>query len=1181
MLNRLFLCLLLLLFANLSIIAEEKIASITFKVNDVKPAAKLLAEENYKKILEQTLATKVEAYSNSSTNAKLVKSEIHPFISTLHLAFVDHRPVVISPDSIWLLIIQGFAEHINENPEEFRKLLVSHTGKKLIKVRRDNYIKGQQNPWNESIEEFCLKIKQNCDQELFSLITDKFSTTRAVDSIAFKVSLMSAVRNYFTYEMQTFCGITKITVEGTPEDWHSLIERTKKLRKYKLYWWLNELLPVLQKIEATANGKIDQEFWQSIYKRNSASGGDIISGWIIKFFPYIYHNAGAFKVRNPHLTKKPTKYNPENHSECGLQLNNFPSGLAKAPFIWLYFDKKYKMEFIAGFVGIKQNHQTKALSPEIGWAVAEHVNFEIKNIPRALKWYCRSGKRTTSFEVWNDDVKLDKSTFNIIKQMPMLESFELHRQNITDDAFHHLSGLTNLKVLKFSKTKLNGSCLKYLAKSKKIFYLNFNHTLFDNNAIKYLKDFPALNKLYLSNTKLDANADFSPLAALKKLKIVNLANNNISDKSLISLQKCSSIENFSIAYNQNLSPAAVLELVHNLKNITHLYMVGIPFNDADIARLVKICPKLQELDISDSKITSNALLALATLKNLQALGVKNINLTDKDLNKLLLFSKLNSIDLSGTLITTASKENLKNEVGIETNFYSFGYERYFNEDMEEEGKKEKDNPINDNIIKLHDAIEGNPDLSKNITAAQFSGILNNWSISPDNKLKTIRLFQKIKNDEKLAIVNKYFAKLKQDNGYKRNIAEALYRMGDRSKRDYILKIFFNKKDSDYRLIFSMARLVDFNFLVKNLKHTDPVIRRKIIDIIECKKSSNSKLKNGIPKATKQEKAKLENMLLDIVLNDKNEASCVAALSAKKQLEIKFSKNILDSEHGSELKILAISKIKFSDTDEVFNLLAKALMDTDEAIQLAAVEKIQQSTNERYVPLLIKLSSDQKSSNMAEIEETLIQLKSHDLPWLDEKLEANIARTEQLVNTIGKAKNGWSKNILLDIVANKKLDFNEIIIQSLALQKKTRIAPYILKYYFDYTVPKWKDNFNSEHDDDKENRLNNAVIFLGELDDKRATPLLLQELHKATSAPKKDIDYIESIITSLGLLKAKTAITPIGKFINNEDLGETVLDAIYSIGGKKAVKTILPQITNKAILKIAQIYLNSHKTAETK
>ena len=94
-------------------------------------------------------------------------------------------------------------------------------------------------------------------------------------------------------------------------------------------------------------------------------------------------------------------------------------------------------------------------------------------------------------------------------------------------------------------------------------------------------------------------------------------------------------------------------------------------------------------------------------------------------------------------------------------------------------------------------------------------------------------------------------------------------------------------------------------------------------------------------------------------------------------------------------------------------------------------------------------------------------------------------------------------------------------------------------------------------------------------------LLLQELHKATSAPEKDINYIENIITSLGLLKAQTAMPHIVKFINHEEIGETVLDAIYSIGGPKAVKTILPQITNKAILNIAKNYLNSHKTAKNK
>ena len=36
------------------------------------------------------------------------------------------------------------------------------------------------------------------------------------------------------------CGISKINLEGTLEDWEKILEKTNKLRKYELDWWIDE-----------------------------------------------------------------------------------------------------------------------------------------------------------------------------------------------------------------------------------------------------------------------------------------------------------------------------------------------------------------------------------------------------------------------------------------------------------------------------------------------------------------------------------------------------------------------------------------------------------------------------------------------------------------------------------------------------------------------------------------------------------------------------------------------------------------------------------------------------------------------------------------------------------------------------------------------------------------------------
>jgi hypothetical protein len=51
----------------------------------------------------------------------------------------------------------------------------------------------------------------------------------------------------------------------------------------------------------------------------------------------------------------------------------FPSGLARAPFLWKYLDRRYEMEFLGGFVGVRQEADTLRLRPEIGWAIREQA----------------------------------------------------------------------------------------------------------------------------------------------------------------------------------------------------------------------------------------------------------------------------------------------------------------------------------------------------------------------------------------------------------------------------------------------------------------------------------------------------------------------------------------------------------------------------------------------------------------------------------------------------------------------------------------------------------------------------------------------------------------------------------------------------------------------------------------
>ncbi len=283
---------------------------------------------------------------------------------------------------LWLLVAQGLANHVNANAEELRPKFVEHSGKVPIEVQRDDFIKGSpENPWPEVFGEFSSRIREHVGATTHDLLLPNFSTTGATERAAAEVILLDAMQSYFSYEFATLCGIPQIVLEGTPEDWAMLAERTRGIGQFGLEWWAETLGPILDQFTAASRGQVNLRFWQSIYNMNGGSGGPYTNGWITAFFPYLKDwQTGRASHENPRLKTGGKELQdllyPLANSESepfgnGLTTQAFPSGLARAPFLWNYHDEHFKMEFLAGFVGVQQEARTLHLRPEIGWAIRE------------------------------------------------------------------------------------------------------------------------------------------------------------------------------------------------------------------------------------------------------------------------------------------------------------------------------------------------------------------------------------------------------------------------------------------------------------------------------------------------------------------------------------------------------------------------------------------------------------------------------------------------------------------------------------------------------------------------------------------------------------------------------------------------------------------------------------------
>jgi len=301
---RLYLIIILLTGITINVFGQHE---VKFKVEELSIPEKLLIKRSYNDVYKWLILSDVNMYpfqlekdnidfpfniiAKSNAPDSLVIYGYHSFFYGMYQAYADHRPFVISPDMIWLLISQGFARHLSANSEILRTDFVDFNGKLSLIVRNDSIeLDSPASSWESIFPEFTKQIAEHAGNDLINVLTSDFSTTTPVEKVASEITIMEAMEPYFEFiEMRIVCGIPEITLKGTTEDWQKVYDKTQKIEKYDLKWWTDELEPILKEFIKASKGDIDKNFWRNMFKYHSQKhygAPKIIDGWVVKFFPY-------------------------------------------------------------------------------------------------------------------------------------------------------------------------------------------------------------------------------------------------------------------------------------------------------------------------------------------------------------------------------------------------------------------------------------------------------------------------------------------------------------------------------------------------------------------------------------------------------------------------------------------------------------------------------------------------------------------------------------------------------------------------------------------------------------------------------------------------------------------------------------------------------------------------------
>lgn len=357
-------------------VSASALAGVTFELGGEAKTLSPAKSYPFGEHLNQRLFYKVSAcertvITSPSPNG-MYSNTANGLVSSILAAYSSHVPLALRPDDIWLALTGAFGLYVDRHAEEMRDVFVAHQGKIQLTVRATTPI-GLENvneaSWRELVQKMSVAIDKNLKQEVKDWLLPNFSTTTPIDTMAGGILLMGTMQNYMAYKMVLCCGIPRVTLEGTLEDWQLLREKAARFATFggDLEKWATLLLPVLDQLIASYQGDVDIAFWERIAtQQRKGSGGEIdLSGWLLVFAPFNeqgkYHLLPANEVASTHAYGK-------------VFYKNLPDSGRTVPVVVEDHSHQsgggtYNTIFYGGVVQPEYDAATNTIRPVVGWAI--------------------------------------------------------------------------------------------------------------------------------------------------------------------------------------------------------------------------------------------------------------------------------------------------------------------------------------------------------------------------------------------------------------------------------------------------------------------------------------------------------------------------------------------------------------------------------------------------------------------------------------------------------------------------------------------------------------------------------------------------------------------------------------------------------------------------------------------
>jgi len=348
-------------------------------------------------------------YSEYEYTENLIKEDSNNnLVNTFLAAYNSHKPLRLRPDDINLALQLVWSTCVNNNHEKFRSQFVNHAGKMELKVESELFDS------NFFCQQFANLMKENVNNpDFIEQFTKEYTTTTQLIRTVTNQVLMNTLKEYFSCSMILGCGISKVIMEGTKDDWKKLNDSYKYFKNFfaetELKPWFVHFDMIMEYLilmrELQDEGEVDalddlKEFWLRVicYVPQGSGSQTILGGWVRLLTPYSSTNK-IIGMEKPILCLDLSKKRPEysrdyrqqdvlaRYYEATEWYSLQSSSIVTPAKLYDYDGTLFEVEFSSGFFPpVERDDGT--ISTNIGFLMRTNKEIEKKKLQRH---YCNLG----------------------------------------------------------------------------------------------------------------------------------------------------------------------------------------------------------------------------------------------------------------------------------------------------------------------------------------------------------------------------------------------------------------------------------------------------------------------------------------------------------------------------------------------------------------------------------------------------------------------------------------------------------------------------------------------------------------------------------------------------------------------------------------------------------------------